>query len=320
MGRIVKGGLVVLFLFLMGGCGHKTPPIPPRTLMPRPVDVKEVRVRPSGVYLVFTLPSKYVRRGRISTGVYYRVDRCMGSHCTSVAGGREAPGSLVVVKDPHAEEGMFYHYVIRPRVEARGVPVDVPVKIGPFPSPPQGLRADAFQGKVVLAWERGGRFVVYRRVAVEDYPLKPLAVVDGGGYEDLSVDNGVTYHYVVRRWKKKGLLVVESAPSREVVVTPMDTEPPPTPQGLTAHYRGGVVYIAWDPVSAGDLAGYYLYRRVEGGEWTPVTREVLYQPLYVDRKVSPGMTCEYRVVSIDQSGNMSEPSTVVRIKIPAGGR
>ena len=320
MGRVVKGGLAVFFLFLVVGCGHKTPPIPPRTLMPRPVDVKEVRVRPDGVYLLFTLPSRYVRRGSIDTGIYYRVDRCVGSHCSSVASGREDPGSLVVVRDPDAEEGMFYHYVIRPRVEAKGIPVDVPVKIGPFPSPPRDLKVEAFQGKVVLSWRGEGRFAVYRRVTVGEYSLRPLGVIVGDGYEDLYVDNGVTYHYVVRKWEKKGILVVESAPSKEVVATPMDLEPPPTPQGLTAHYREGALYIAWDPVNAKDLAGYYLYRRVQGGEWSPVVKEALYQPLYVDRDVSPGVNYEYKVVSVDQAGNISEPSPLIKIRIPAEGR
>jgi len=316
MGRVAKRGVIPLILLFLVGCGHKAPPIPPRTLMPRPVDVREVRVRPHGVYLFFKLPTRYVKRGTIKVGVFYQVERCMGSHCSVVATGREDPGSTVVVKDAGAREGMFYRYVIRPQVEARGIPVDVPVRVGPFPRPPTGIRAEAFQGRVDILWKGEGDFAVYRRVTVEEYPMRPLAVVHTQGYQDRSVENGVTYHYVVRTWKKRGLLVVESAPSREVVATPMDIEPPPTPQGLSAYYRAGAVYIAWDPVRARDLAGYYLYRRIEGGEWALVTKEALTQPLYVDRNLSPGEVYQYRVASVDQSGNISKPSGVVIIKTP----
>ena len=321
MGRCVKGWIVLVFLsFIFVGCGHKTPPIPPRSIMPRPVDVKEVRVRPNGVYLFFKLPTKYVKKGPINMGVFYKVERCEGTSCSVVATGRDDPGSNVVVRDARVKEGIFYHYVIRPQAEARGIPVDVPVKIGPFPDPPENLKGEAFQGRVELSWVGEPPFSLYRRVTVEEFSLTPLAVVQGLEYTDETVDNGVTYHYVVRAWRKKGLLVVESAPSQEVVATPMDTQPPPVPQGVAIHYRAGAVYIAWNPVSADDLAGYYLYRRSKGKEWRRVTKEAIPQPLYVDRDVVPGVTYEYRVSSVDHLGNISRPSRPVKIKIPKEGR
>ena len=320
MGRHIKRGVVfLLFLSVLVGCGHKTPPIPPRSIMPRPVKVEEVRVRPHGVYLFFTLPTKYVKKGPINMGVFYRVERCEGTSCSVVASGRDDPGSKVVVEDTGVKEGAFYRYVIRPQAGARGIPVDVPVKIGPFPPPPGDVKAEGFQSRVELSWKGEPPFSLYRRVTVEEFPMEPLAVVRGGSYTDKSVDNGVTYHYVVRAWRKKGLLVVESAPSQEVVATPMDTQPPPVPRGLAAHYRAGAVYIAWNPVSAEDLAGYFLYRRVKGGKWEQLTKEALPQPLYVDRDVAPGGVYEYRVSSVDQLGNTSQPSQTVRIKIPKGG-
>jgi len=320
MGKIVRGCVVFILLFALAGCGHKTPPIPPRSIMPRPVDVKEVRVRPKVIYLSFTLPTKYVKKGPINMGVFYKVERCEGTHCSLVSSGRDDPGSLVVVKDTKIHEGVLYRYVIRPQAGARGIPVDVPIKVGPFPSPPTDLRAEGFQGRVDVSWKGAPPFALYRRVTVGEFSLKPLAIVEGLKYEDRSVDNGVTYHYVVRAWRKKGLLVVESAASQEAVATPMDTQPPPVPQGVALHYRSGAVYIAWDPVSADDLAGYFLYRRTKGGKWTQVTKAALAQPLYVDRGVRPGMTYEYRVSSVDQLGNISRPSGVVRITVPKEGK
>ena len=298
------------------GCGHKTPPIPPRSYMPRPVEFKEIRVRPEGVYLTFCLPKRYVKRGKITSDVFYRVDRCTGDRCITVVEDRGDPGALVTVRDKGAEEGMFYQYIVKPKVLAWGIPSEASVKVGPWPSPPLDVRAKALQDRVLVSWKGKGPFSLYRRPKKGEYGLAPLALVRGGKYEDRDVENGVTYYYVMRGVKEKGILIVEGPPSKEVTATPRDTVPPPAPQGLSVHYRKGVVYLAWDPVSAEDLAGYRVYRRVPNGPWVPVVKEVLPRPTYLDEKIKKGQEYEYKVVAVDIWGNVSSPSQVVSIKIP----
>ena len=319
MGKNVKVAfLVSVCMLVLLGCGHKTAPVVPRTLVPRPVKVLQVRVRPEGVYVVFGTPTKYVKKGKIHVGVVYVVDRCLGRHCTKVAQHRVEPGEKVIVFDPDAQEGMFYRYSIRVKAEAKGVPVDLPVTVGPFPPPPLQVKAESFQSKVVVVWsnEGEGPFYLYRRFQGGRYRLKPLAVVMGNRYEDFMVENGTTYYYVVRRARTKGKLIVESKASDEVGATPKDTYPPPTPVGFTVHYRGEAVYLAWDPVVVPDLAGYYVYRKELGGEWTLLMREALSNCIYVDHDLRKGLSYFYKVSAVDKSGNISMPSEVVKISIP----
>ena len=319
MGRVAGITLVSVCVLLFLGCGHKTAPVVPRTLVPRPVEVRQVRVRPEGIYLTFVLPTKYVKKGKIHVGVVYVVDRCLGRHCTKVAQDRVEPGEKVVVYDPDVREGMFYRYNIRAKAEAKGIPLELRVTVGPFSPPPQKVRAESFQSRVVVAWTDGGDgpFYLYRRFRGETYRLKPLAVVTGDRYEDLRVENGTTYYYVVRRAHPKGKLIIESKASMEVSATPKDINPPPTPLGFTAHYRKAAVYLAWDPVVVPDLAGYYVYRKRLGGEWVLLMREALSNCIYVDRDFKKGVSYLYRVAAVDKSGNVSIPSEAVKISIPA---
>jgi len=321
MGRTAKGCIGVLFFMAIAlwGCGHKTPPIPPRSYMPRPVELKEIRVRPEGVYITFRLPKKYVKKGEITSGVFYRVDRCTGDRCITVVEDRGDPGSLITVRDKGTQEGMFYQYMVKPRALARGIPSEASVKVGPWPPPLLNVKAKALQDRVLVTWKGEGPFFLYKRPERGEYGLVPLVLVRGEKYEDRDVENGVTYHYVMRGVREKGILVMEGPPSKEVSATPRDTVPPPTPQGLSVHYRKGVAYLAWDPVSVGDLAGYHVYKRVTGGSWVLVVKEVLPRPTYVDEKIKKGQEYEYRVVAVDMSGNVSSPSQVVSIKIPVKG-
>lgn len=321
MGRTAKGCIGLLFFIVtaLWGCGHKTPPIPPRSYMPRPVELREIRVRPEGVYLTFRLPKKYVKKGEITSGVFYRVERCTGDRCIAVVEDRGDPGSLVTVRDKGAQEGMFYQYIVKPKALAWGVPAEVSVKVGPWPPRLLNVKAKALQDRVLVTWKGEGSFFIYRRPEKGEYGLVPLALVRGGTYEDRDVENGVTYYYVLRGVRKKGILVVEGPPSKEVSATPRDTVPPPTPQGLSANYRKGAVYLAWDPVSAKDLAGYHVYKKVSGGHWVLVVKEVLPRPTYVDEDIKKGQEYEYRVVAVDMAGNESSPSQVVFIKIPVKG-
>ena len=318
MGRTAKECIGVLFFMVVAlwGCGHKTPPIPPRSYMPRPVELKEIRVRPEGTYITFRLPKRYVKKGDITSGVFYRVDRCMGDRCITVVEDRGDPGSLVTVMDKGAREGMFYQYMVRPRALARGIPSEVSVKVGPWPLPPSNVKASALQDRVLVTWKGKGPFFLYKRPEKGEYGLVPLALVRGEKYEDRDVENGVTYHYAMRGVREKGILVMEGPSSKEVSATPRDTVPPPAPRGLSVYYRKGVVYLAWDPVSVKDLAGYHVYRRVAEGSWILMVKEVLPRPTYVDEKVKKGREYEYRVVAVDMSGNESSPSQVVSIKIP----
>lgn len=83
---------------------------------------------------------------------------------------------------------------------------------------------------------------------------------------------------------------------------------PPQIQNLEVigGYEMNTLY--WDFVSAGDLAGYLVYRKQSGGSWESITPDVDLQYRYFDRDVVVGTTYEYKVTAIDHWGNESMPS------------
>lgn len=91
------------------------------------------------------------------------------------------------------------------------------------PGPVDNLRARAKEGKVALVWmpvEAATGYNIYRSTtAGGPYQLiKAGHVTSYATYEDAGLTNGVTYYYVVRWLRERGL---ESPPSAETSATPV---------------------------------------------------------------------------------------------------
>ncbi|MEW6258264.1 MAG: CARDB domain-containing protein, partial [Pseudomonadota bacterium] len=91
------------------------------------------------------------------------------------------------------------------------------------PGPVENLRARAKEGKVALVWtpvEGAAGYNIYRgTTAGGPYQLiKAGHVTSYATYEDSGLTNGVTYYYVVRWLRERGL---ESPPSAEASATPV---------------------------------------------------------------------------------------------------
>ncbi|GIF18979.1 pectin methylesterase-like acyl-CoA thioesterase [Actinoplanes tereljensis] len=96
-----------------------------------------------------------------------------------------------------------------------------------------------------------------------------------------------------------------------------DTTAPGVPGSLKTEYYGQVgVSISWGKVSASDTAGYRVYRSASktivpatdllGSTTTALT--------FTDTTVAAGKTYYYALAAIDQTGNLSKPSSTVTVK------
>jgi len=95
-----------------------------------------------------------------------------------------------------------------------------------------------------------------------------------------------------------------------------DTTPPAAPGGLVAVSESNGVRLTWDGVTDPDLAGYLLYRRLEGDPVfvrVPGT-SVLAGTNYLDGQVENGKTYVYAVTAVDASGNESDRSGPATIR------
>jgi hypothetical protein len=149
-------------------------------------------------------------------------------------------------------------------------------------------------------------------------PLALLGTSNEPDYHDTQFDFGKTYVYIVR-----GVATVEGSPlessdSDPLVLTPVDTFPPATPQGFVAAVLRGSdsapaeVDLSWSINTEPDLAGYRVYRsEQESDKGKLVTPDLLPSPAYRDTSVALGQSFWYRVTAVDRSGNESAPSPPV---------
>ncbi|MCP5547392.1 MAG: RICIN domain-containing protein [Akkermansiaceae bacterium] len=91
------------------------------------------------------------------------------------------------------------------------------------------------------------------------------------------------------------------------VITAPDTTPPAAPTGLAATPGNGSVSLTWDENSESDLAGYTVFRSVDGGPYSELAPGIT-ALTYTDESVTNGTTYSYKLSAIDGHGNESDQS------------
>ena len=113
---------------------------------------------------------------------------------------------------------------------------------------------------------------------------------------------------------------VEGADSKPVEVFTRDIYPPAQPVGLQAVFSSvgqkPFIDLTWAPNMENDLAGYNLFRRVEGGQFQKLNQQLIQTSSYRDDKVEAGKTYIYAVSAVDARGNESPRSTEASEAVP----
>lgn len=190
------------------------------------------------------------------------------------------------------------------------------------PPPPTELATTPQEEGVELTWrlppgvELEGS-VVYRRGEREQRFGAPLATLPAGVERlvdgDIEYDRAYVYAVasIARRQPR-----VQSAMSAETSVRVEDVFAPAAPLRVAAFPAPDRVRLIWEASTSNDVAGYRVERRVAEGAFEPLTRQPLTATEYVDTDVRPGATYIYRVLVLDDSGNVSEPSAEEVVRIP----
>jgi len=106
--------------------------------------------------------------------------------------------------------------------------------------------------------------------------------------------------------------------SADVALTVEDVTGPPKPAPPTLEVDDGKVVVTFPPSPPADVAEYQVQRR-DGttGDWVNVgSRLDPSTPSFTDEDVEAGKTYNYRIVAYDSTGNPSEASDPVEIKVP----
>jgi fibronectin type 3 domain-containing protein len=131
-------------------------------------------------------------------------------------------------------------------------------------------------------------------------------------FVDPAVQYDKTYEYSVQAVRQAGDREAESLVSAPVQVSREDRFAPAVPRGLTAVAGTHSVELAWTPSPETDLAGYRVYRAIEGGKFERLA-ELIEVPSFSDRSAERGKRYSYAVTSIDQLGNESDRSEPLEI-------
>lgn len=212
-----------------------------------------------------------------------------------------ANGTGTTFTDTNLTNGTTYSYEVTAVNTGGESAASNQVNVTPLPAPsaPTDLSATAGNAQVSLSWTASASATSYnlQRGTASGVYNTTIAVPDSGTgtltYNDVNLNNGTTYYYVVSAVNSAG----SSAVSNEASASPQG--PPPAPIGLTATATSGQVALSWATVS--QASSYKIYRATtSGGQTLPLASSATNS--YTDTTVTNGTRYYYKVSAVNDSG------------------
>lgn len=355
--RARRAAAIAAAVLALVACGKRGNPVPPQVRVPRPVNDLSAVTRHDGIELAWTLPQRRVDGSRLfDPGVaklYRTEDSGAGEPRAAMLVKDRIAGYTEVatfpLSDPAAAERRDAHMVYTDRREltfgrrytyvvitsdARGhissPSARTSVTFIAAPEAPGGVRAEAGDAQVRLAWQPPARLVdgspltgqlVYEISRAPDATAAPTAVGRTPPGETSFVDRGIandrTYQYTVRAIRTEGVATATGPASAPVTASPAKSTPPAPASDLAAIASRGEVRLGWKPSPATDVAAYVVYRAAPDGAFTRVGSARPPATTFVDRNVPPGRY-RYAVTAQDASAraNESARSNEVTVTVP----
>lgn len=311
--------LLLLAVAVIAGCGRKTMPLPPQSVVPVPVSDLSYALDENGLSLSWSMPVKLVNGDDLDRIEAFQVFRAMvplADYCpgcplpfelfATVAGGETAGDKAGFAARYHERDlrpGFRYFYKVRPSAGRWFVGRDselISFAWDSLPPTPADLQVAAGDRKLMLSWPQpaaladgrplsGILYQVYRSEDGVGFAalVEPLP---GTGYADETVVNGRRYYYKVRAVRRFEETLLTGAAGPAASGVPKDLTPPAPPLNLVAVNTDTGVRLSWEGGNDEDLAGFRIYRR--RGDAGPVLAGEVRAPVMVftDTLPRPGGT------------------------------
>lgn len=249
---ILPMALLLTLVAVLVGCGRKTPPVPPETVLPTPISDLHQQLDEHGVTLTWTAPNHTVQGDRLARidgfellrAVVSEDDYCEGCPINfgrpiKISPDQTLPGDKVHYREAVLRPGYHYFYKVRTKLGWYYASDDsniVTFAWNTLLSPAGNLTATAGDRKITLSWQPPTTLIdgatitdslrhqIYRSVAGAEFaPLGPPVATST--FTDLSVENGTRYFYKVQPLSKNAVGMM-SSPAQ---ARPQDMTPPPRP-------------------------------------------------------------------------------------------
>jgi hypothetical protein len=181
------------------------------------------------------------------------------------------------------------------------------------PLAPPESQLEATPAGYKLTWlqpEAGVEYRVFRQGPNDRTPVQ-VGTTAQSSYTDGSAQWHTPYTYSVVVTKDGA----ESVPWVSKPISVPDTFPPSIPTDVTAFPTSDAIEVAWKRSPEADLAGYFLYRAVDGGALEK-QKDMVNVPSFSDHKVEHGKRYQYAISAVDTKGNESEKSSPVELAFP----
>ncbi|MDX9896963.1 MAG: hypothetical protein RBS34_16050 [Desulfofustis sp.] len=325
------GTVLVLAMVLgAGGCGFKTDPVPPASIVPEAIDDLRYTVDDKGVTLNWTYPVETIQGSNIvdiSAFDVYRATVALEDVCDTcpipfgepmeIPGGETVEAGkpkVAVYQTSLLRPGHKYFFKVRSRTSWWAASADSNIVSFVWTQPPvapAGLSATPGDSLISLSWEPVTTLVDGRPVegsityqllrSEEGKEFEALGEPSAAtSYRDSLVINGRKYFYKVQSLLSYQGHLVNGGMSAIISAEPVDQTPPPVPAGVVAVETDAGVKIVWEPVSDEQVAGYRVYRRAADRQQPELIGEVAVPySLFVDSKADGATRYYYSVSAVD---------------------
>jgi hypothetical protein len=219
--------------------------------------------------------------------------------------------------------------IMNTRDRSAGLSNQVLIPVAPTINPPEKLSVKVESDGVLVSWEDAevpsapkGLTYRYRMERSPQGANAYIALADvnptaDGSYLDKTFAWETKYDYritAVTLVHAQGVdMAVEGDDSKPIAAFTRDVFPPAEPTGLQAVFSSvgqkPFVDLTWAPNMESDLAGYNVFRSLNGSEPQKLNQQLVSVPSFRDETVVRGNTYQYSVSAVDLRGNESPRSS-----------
>jgi fibronectin type 3 domain-containing protein len=340
------GALLLVGALFFGGCGYKTLPVPPESIVPKAIEDLRYSVDEKGITLTWSYPAQTIKGTDltdIASFELYRAVVSLDSYCPTcpIPFGEPivVPGGMMG-KDGRRKgsyesallrSGEKYFFKVRSRTSWWAASADSNIVTFVWHMPakgPEGLKAEGGERSVRLQWQAATHLLDGQKL---DMPVhyQVLRSLDGKLFEELAMvgteisymdaplKNGRNYYYKIQSILQVNGNAVGGGMSEVAMAVPVDLTAPEVPTGVTVVGVGNGFKVFWDKVSASDLQGYHVYRRAGGQKEKERIGDVeAVYTIFEDKNLPAAGQFYYSVSAYDRAepANESSPSVEATVR------